>query len=63
MGIDAGSMDLSECNNNGFKVVKKKLAVVESFLNVHQYVNVKDLNEAVSSFNELITAKKKPRKT
>ena len=35
-------------------VVKKKLAVVESFLNVHHYV--KDLNEAVSSFNELITA-------
>ena len=33
--------------------MKKKLAVVESFLNVHHYV--KDLNEAVSS---LITAKK-----
>ena len=49
-------MDLSERNNNGFKVVKKKLAVVESFLNVHHYV--KDLNEAVSSFNELITAKR-----
>ena len=56
VGIDAGSMDLSECNNNGFKVVKKKLAVVESFLNVHHHV--KDLNEAVSTFNELITAKK-----
>ena len=55
VGIDAGSMDLSECNNNGFKVVKKKLAVVESFLNVHHHV--KDLNEAVSNFNELITAK------
>ena len=56
VGIDAGSMDLSGCNNNGFKVVKKKLAVVESFLNVHHHV--KDLNEAVSTFNELITAKK-----
>ena len=33
VGIDAGSMDLSECNtNNGFNVVKKKLAGVESFL-------------------------------
>ena len=33
VGIDAGSMDLSECNtNNGFNVVKRKLAGVESFL-------------------------------
>ena len=38
VGIAAGSMDLSEFNNNGFKVVKKKkLSVVESFLNVHHH--------------------------